>query len=84
MDAQSLPHPQVDFPAFAKAISVLNDKEPSVWNPATGKLSKWIDMKKLTAVYKGSGGHGGGVGGGKGGKSSSKGTDLGAACCTIA
>jgi hypothetical protein len=71
-----MPHPEVDFPAFAKALSALNDKEPIVWNPATGRLTKWIDMKKLTAIY-------GGSGGGKG-ESKNKGTDLGAACCTIA
>jgi hypothetical protein len=46
------------------------------FQPVTGKLSKWIDMKKLKAIYKG--------GGGGGGDSKSKGTDLGAACCTIA
>jgi hypothetical protein len=38
--AESMPHPEVDFKGFAKVLSVLNDKEPMVWNPATGRLTK--------------------------------------------
>lgn len=75
-----MPHPEVDFQSFAKALSILNDKEPMVWNPMTGNLTKWIDMKKLTATY---GGRVSNRGGGNSGNAPNKGTDLGAACCTI-
>eukprot|EP00596_Hydrurales_sp_CCMP1899_P008716 CAMPEP_0119033806 /NCGR_PEP_ID=MMETSP1177-20130426/873_1 /TAXON_ID=2985 /ORGANISM="Ochromonas sp, Strain CCMP1899" /LENGTH=348 /DNA_ID=CAMNT_0006990845 /DNA_START=48 /DNA_END=1090 /DNA_ORIENTATION=- len=60
VDGQSMPHPEVDFHAFANALSDLNDREPMVWNPMTGSLTKWINMKKLAATYNRRGGGGGG------------------------
>ena len=74
---QDLPHPEADWSAFSAAISLLNDKEPMVWNSIAKKTTKWVDMAKLTKAY------GRNKQGGKQG-SSGGGTDIGDACCTVA
>ena len=50
-----LPEVQPDWKRFSEVISELNDKTPMVWNPITKKVSKWIDMRQLTAAYGGTG-----------------------------
>jgi hypothetical protein len=85
VNSQDLPHPEADWAQFAQSLSILNDKEPLVWNSLTQQPCKWIDMNKLTAAYgvlpkvtKAQ------VNPAKGSHTGGKGTDLGAGCCTIA
>lgn len=73
---QDLPHPEADWLAFSAAISLLNDKEPLVWNSIAKKPTKWINMSRLTHTY------GRNKQGGKQGNSGGK--DIGDACCTVA
>jgi len=48
---QQIPHPSVDWNGFVASIENSNNSLPSVWNPSTKVMSKWINMKKMKSHY---------------------------------
>jgi len=48
---QQIPHPSVDWDGFVASIENSNNSLPSVWNPSTKVMSKWINMKKMKSHY---------------------------------
>ena len=49
-----LPDPAANWTLFLKALQRLQSHEDQQWNPISKKLSPWINVKKLNAIY----GHG--------------------------
>ena len=47
----TIAHPDANWKDFLSQVSLLNDKEPKVWNPLTQVPSPWIDMKSLAEAY---------------------------------
>ena len=47
----TITHPDANFKDFLAQVSLLNDREPRVWNPLTQVPSPWIDMKALMEAY---------------------------------
>ena len=48
-----VPDPQADWKGFCASIQRLLDNEKKTWNPITGKMQPWIDMKRLKKDYGG-------------------------------
>jgi hypothetical protein len=48
---RDLPEPAVDWTAFERLVTVLNDRTPMVWNPIKRRMTKWIDMAALRHHY---------------------------------
>ena len=48
---RELPEPAVDWNAFFNRINEMNDRTPTVFNPITKKMTKWIDMNALNHKY---------------------------------
>jgi hypothetical protein len=46
-----LPHPGVDWYAFTTKLKELNRSVPPVFDPLSGTMKPWVDMKKLNATY---------------------------------
>jgi hypothetical protein len=57
----SLPLPEVDFPAFTKGLEALNSKNKKIWCAGERTLRDWVDVNALRRSY-GSNGKGGGGG----------------------
>jgi hypothetical protein len=53
---RELPEPAVDWAAFERRVSALNDALPMVWNPVKNKMTRWIDMFALKRQYGKKGG----------------------------
>lgn len=47
----SLPDPSVNWPLFLKEVQRLQSQEDQQWNPISKKLTPWINLKKLNAMY---------------------------------
>ena len=56
MPVRELPEPAVNWEAFERRVSALNDALPMVWNPIANKMTKWIDMQALNRQYGRKGG----------------------------
>ena len=48
----ALPHPELDFPAFARALKGALACEPAVWCPLRKRLLPWINVRKLRKLRK--------------------------------
>jgi hypothetical protein len=53
--ARSMPHPEVEFPAFIKMVRELDEKIPRVWSPSTQSLRNWVEPALLKRCYDKSG-----------------------------
>jgi hypothetical protein len=47
----SLPDPAANWTLFLKELQRLQSQEDQQWNPISKKLSPWINLKKLNAIY---------------------------------
>ena len=52
-NTKSLPHPEVDWPAFKAEIEKYNAKLNPVFNPLSGKYEPVVNMKHLERMYSG-------------------------------
>jgi len=50
-DLSDLPHPGVDWKAFANKIKDLNRTVPMVFCPLNNAMRPWVDVKQLNATY---------------------------------
>ena len=48
----ALPHPELDFPAFSRALKGALACEPAVWCPLRKRLLPWINVRKLRKLRK--------------------------------
>jgi len=51
--SDELPDPSADWKQFSKTIRTLLERQPGQWNPIKKRVTPWIDMKKMDAVYGG-------------------------------
>mmetsp|Transcript_5684 Transcript_5684/g.11685 ORF Transcript_5684/g.11685 Transcript_5684/m.11685 type:complete len:740 (-) Transcript_5684:174-2393(-) len=50
-NSTSLPDPRVNWDGFCHALSNVLQREKAQWNPVSNKLTPWIDLNKLAAMY---------------------------------
>ena len=48
---EDLPHPQINFVAFDKALTTALEKTPMVYDPLRKRRERWINMRKLRSHY---------------------------------
>ncbi|KAL7522496.1 hypothetical protein ACHAWX_007197 [Stephanocyclus meneghinianus] len=48
-----LPHPRFSWTSFLQALSALLQSERMQWNPVLGRLTPWMDLVKMNAIYSG-------------------------------
>ena len=46
-----LPHPQLDWKGFLKAIDEKQKQIPEVWDPARKRKRPWFDLRKMSKAY---------------------------------
>lgn len=50
---EDLPHPQIDFAAFDKALTSALERTPLVYDPLRKRREHWVNMRKLRSHYGG-------------------------------
>jgi len=50
-----LPHPQIDFPSFEKALTSALERTALVYNPIHKRREQWVNIRKLRSSYGGAG-----------------------------
>jgi len=51
LEEQDLPHPEVDFPGFERAVAQALFKVPLVYDPIGKRRKPWVDMGSLRSRY---------------------------------
>jgi hypothetical protein len=55
--SQELPHPVAEWDLFRSSLkalvdeSTMNPEQQRTWNPLTGKMEPWVDVKSVTTLY---------------------------------
>jgi len=50
---QDLPEPEVELQAFISAVKVVLGRQEAVYNPRTGLMAPWVNVKLLEKTIKG-------------------------------